>query len=132
MHSSASLENIHTLSPAAKTALMQSLAHEMTSTFIAISKEIQRGTLTPHNTVPLHQVIRTITHTTAAAHRKLERKLTAYERRAKRWRAERRWIRQEFAQVVWRSKMVHLRWKTRVERHLKWKQCLNWGREEFW
>ncbi|KAL2869792.1 uncharacterized protein BJX67DRAFT_378846 [Aspergillus lucknowensis] len=109
------LQTISCLSSREKTALMDAIAREMTTTIIAISKEIQRGTLDADNTAPFDRFIRTIAQNEMVQQRKLERKLSRYQRRARKWRAERRWIRREFAEMVRRMEQLQRRWKTRVQ-----------------
>ncbi|KAJ0425078.1 hypothetical protein BJY00DRAFT_308414 [Aspergillus carlsbadensis] len=109
------LATISSLPPASKTSLMRTIASEMTTTIITISREIQRGTLDGDQTAPMHGFIRTIQQANAAQQRKLERKLARHGRRARKWRAERRWIRSEFAEMVRLMKTLQRRWEARVE-----------------
>ncbi|KAL2812469.1 hypothetical protein BJX63DRAFT_432554 [Aspergillus granulosus] len=109
------LAALSSLPSAQKTALMGQIAHEITSTIITISREIQRGTLDANHTAPFHTFIRTVQQVEAAQQRKLERKLARYQRRARRWRAERRWIRGEFAEIVRGMERLQRQWKARIE-----------------
>ncbi|KAL2824071.1 hypothetical protein BJY01DRAFT_256536 [Aspergillus pseudoustus] len=109
------LATLPSLSSAQKTSLMGTIAHEMTSTIITISREIRRGNLDANHTTPLHMFIRTIQQVEVSQQRKLERKLVRYQRRARKWRAERRWVRREFAEMVRGMGTLQRRWKVRVE-----------------
>ncbi|KAL2821395.1 hypothetical protein BDW59DRAFT_164130 [Aspergillus cavernicola] len=112
---SSALRDISSLSSPAKTALMDTIAQEMTTIIITISKEIQRGTLKAQHTAPFNLFIRTIQRDETAQQRKLERKLARYQRRGRRWRAERQWIRRDLAGMVRQMEILHGRWKKRVE-----------------
>ncbi|KAL4973615.1 hypothetical protein BDW66DRAFT_100894 [Aspergillus desertorum] len=94
------LRHIPYLSSDQKTDLIDSIAKKMTTTMITISQEIDRGNLDADNTAPLHNFIRTIQRHERTQQRKLERKVARYQRRARLWRAERRRIRCEFAEMV--------------------------------
>ncbi|KAL3444662.1 hypothetical protein BJX65DRAFT_283053 [Aspergillus insuetus] len=109
------LATISSLPDVSKTSLMRTIASEMTSTIITISREIQRGTLDGDQTAPMHTFIHTIQKASAAQQRKLERKLARYQRRARKWRGERRWIRGEFAEMVRLMEVLQRRWKARIE-----------------
>ncbi|KAI9368515.1 hypothetical protein BJX61DRAFT_546470 [Aspergillus egyptiacus] len=107
--------SLSSLPSSAKTALIATIAQEMTTTIITVSREIQRGTLTPQHTAPLHNFLRTIQRHEVAAQQKLERRLARYQRRARRCREERRRIRREVAEMVRRMEILHRCWKRRVE-----------------
>ncbi|KAL4998419.1 hypothetical protein BDV10DRAFT_167010 [Aspergillus recurvatus] len=101
------------LSSSQKTDLIDSIAKKMITTMITISQEIDRGNLDADNTAPIHSFIRTIQRHERAQQRKLERKVARYQRRARLWRAERRRIRCEFAEMV---RVLHEAW---MEKKLK-------------
>ncbi|KAL2842826.1 hypothetical protein BJX68DRAFT_270458 [Aspergillus pseudodeflectus] len=109
------LATLSSLPSASKTSLMRRIAYEMTSTIITISREIQRGTLDPDKTAPMSKFVRTFQQANAAQQRKLERRLKRCQRRARKWRAERRWIRREFAEMMRLMETLQGRWKARVE-----------------
>ncbi|KAL3459385.1 hypothetical protein BJX64DRAFT_291357 [Aspergillus heterothallicus] len=117
MHPStaSALATLPCLSSEQKTALMGEIAHEMANTIITISREIQRGTLDANHTAPFYTFIRTFQQVHAAQQRKLERKLARYRGRASKWRAERRWIRREFAEMTRVMEVLQQRWKARVD-----------------
>ncbi|KAL3472167.1 hypothetical protein BJX99DRAFT_262581 [Aspergillus californicus] len=113
-----SLQDIASLTSSEKTALMHSVAQQMSNTFVAISEAIQRHLLTPENTAPLHGVIETVNGHGENRIRKLERSLVRYRRRAKgakRWRAERRAILEDIEGLVRQIKELQQAWKKRVE-----------------
>ncbi|OJJ02598.1 hypothetical protein ASPVEDRAFT_116754, partial [Aspergillus versicolor CBS 583.65] len=93
------IRELSTLTSDQKTAVIDAAARDMTTAMIRISQEINRGTLNPDNTAPLHNFIRTIQRHERAQLRKLERKIAGYQRRARIWRAERRRIRDNIAEV---------------------------------
>lgn len=110
------LRNIQTLSSPAKTALLQSIANDISATFIYLAKQAEANTLNPEHTAPIDDVIAIIKDTTASQRRTLERRMARYERRTKRLRAERKWAQREFGRVVQKAEMVHGRWKETVDR----------------
>ena len=110
------LRNIQTLSSPAKTALLQSIANDISATFIYLAKQAEANTLNPEHTAPINDVIAIIKDTTASQRRTLERRMARYERRTKRLRAERKWAQWEFRRVVQKAEMVHGRWKGTVGR----------------
>lgn len=100
------LQNLPTLSSSSKTSLLQSIADDITATFITVGQHAAAGHLTEHHTAPLHDVIALIKDTADAQRRALERKLERYERRVRRGQTERRWMRRELARVVKRVEDV--------------------------
>ncbi|KAL4736050.1 hypothetical protein BDV11DRAFT_22230 [Aspergillus similis] len=101
------------LSSDQKTDLIDFIAKRMITIMVTISREIDRGNLDADNTAPIHNFIRTIQRHERAQLRKLERRVARYQRRARLWRAERRRIRREFAEMV---RVLHEAW---MEKHLK-------------
>ncbi|OJJ59689.1 hypothetical protein ASPSYDRAFT_103874, partial [Aspergillus sydowii CBS 593.65] len=93
------IRNLSTLTSDQKTAVVEAIAKNMTTAMIRISKEINRGTLDPDNTAPMHNFIRTIQRHERAQLGKLERKIARYKCRAREWRAERRRIRNKIAEM---------------------------------
>ncbi|RDW65795.1 uncharacterized protein DSM5745_09534 [Aspergillus mulundensis] len=94
------LRNLPSLTSDQRTALIDSIAKKMTTTMITVSQEIENGNLDADNTAPMHKFIRVILRHDRAHQRKLERKVERYQRRARLWRAERRRIQSEFAEIV--------------------------------
>lgn len=88
------------LSSDQKTDLVDSIAKKMITIMIIISREIEHGNLDADNTAPIHNFIRIIQRHERAQLRKLERRVARYQRRARRWRAERRRIQSEIAEMV--------------------------------
>ncbi|KAL4776610.1 hypothetical protein BDW60DRAFT_203636 [Aspergillus nidulans var. acristatus] len=107
------LHKLPYLSSDQKTDLIDSIAKKMITIMIIISREIDRGNLDADNTAPIHNFIRTIQRHERAQLRKLERRVARYQRRARLWRAERRRIRREFAEMV---RVLHEAW---MEKNLK-------------
>ena len=110
------LRNIQTLSSPAKTTLLQSIANDISATFIYLAKHAEANTLSPQHTAPINDVIAIIKDTAVSQRRMLERRMARYERRTRRLRAERKWAQREFGRVVRRAEMVHSRWKGTVGR----------------
>ncbi|KAI9932636.1 hypothetical protein MW887_008884 [Aspergillus wentii] len=108
------LRNIETLSSSSKTALLKSIANDISAVFIYISKQSEAGNLSTKHTAPIDNVIRLIKGTEVSQRRMLERRVLRYERQASRLRAERRWIRGEFMKVVKRAEAVSERWREKV------------------
>lgn len=107
------LQNLPSLPPHTKTALLASIAHDMRATFIYIAKQAEAGTLSPDNTAPLNEVLTIIKDTDMRRRESLERRLERYEKRIERLRGERAWMRREFGGVVGRVEGVQGRWRER-------------------
>ncbi|KAL4808187.1 hypothetical protein BDV18DRAFT_158298 [Aspergillus unguis] len=88
--STPSLTNLSTLTPAEKTSLVRSIASEMTATLVTLSHEIDRGTLTPENTAPIHNFIRTIQRRERKELGRAEKRVERYRAREKEWKEERK------------------------------------------
>ncbi|KAL4932020.1 uncharacterized protein BDV17DRAFT_254747 [Aspergillus undulatus] len=113
--SASRLRDLPSLTGDQKTDLLDSIAKKMTTTILAISREISRGNLDPDNTAPFHKFITTIQRNERAQLRKLERKVARYQRRTRLWRAERRQIRSILADLVQRTEKVVLHRKAQTE-----------------
>ncbi|KAE8351202.1 hypothetical protein BDV28DRAFT_150207 [Aspergillus coremiiformis] len=100
------LQNLERLSSAAKSALLRSIADDLTSTFICISKELSRGTLSATHTDPIHDLITSIKNTEWPEHQRMQQELE-YRQRERRWRAERKWMRRKVEGLVKHSEEIH-------------------------
>lgn len=94
------LQNIHTLSSAAKKALLQAIANDITATFISLAQHTAAGHLSKTHTEPVHRVIALIKDTAQKQRRALERKVQRHRQRLRQARREQRWMRREFGQLV--------------------------------
>lgn len=94
------LQTLASLSSPGKTSLLQSIADDITATFITVAQHAAAGHLSEQHTAPLHDVIALIKDTASAQRHALERKLQRYERRVRRGQRERRWMRREFGRLV--------------------------------
>lgn len=94
------LQNIHTLSSAAKKDLLQAIANDITATFISIAQHTTAGHLSKPHTEPVHNVIALIQDTAQSQRRALERKVLRHQQRLRQARREQRWMRREFGQLV--------------------------------
>ncbi|THC88301.1 hypothetical protein EYZ11_012255 [Aspergillus tanneri] len=110
------LQDIESLSPASKSATIRSIANDISSVFIRIYKLVDRGILSSKHTAPIDEVIQIITRVEGSHRRMLGRTIRRYQRRAKQWRREKRWMRRQFGEFVKRSDAMHGRWKKRVEK----------------
>jgi hypothetical protein len=109
-----SLQTLPTLPNTSKHTLLSSIATDITSTFICISKALETGTLSPEHTAPIDRIIDIIQGTEVSHRRMLERKVERYARLARRLKRERDWIRREFGEVVKTAEAVNARWRERV------------------
>lgn len=101
------IRKLSTLTSDQKTAVIDAIAGDMTTTMIRISQEINRGNLDPDNTAPMHNFIGTLQRHERAELGKLERKIAKYQRRARMWRAERRLIRDIVAEMKRHTGSLH-------------------------
>ncbi|KAE8151774.1 hypothetical protein BDV25DRAFT_86384 [Aspergillus avenaceus] len=107
------LANIDTLSPAGKYALLKSIADDISATFIDISKHISRGTLDVDHTAAIHDLIDSIRRSEPESQR-LQQVRKHHRRREKQWEAEKKWMFNEYKELVKRSEELHELWKKRV------------------
>lgn len=108
------LTPLQSLPPSQKTALLASIANDIKSTLIYIAKQSEAGNLDTTHTAPLNDLVATIKNTAVRERRVLERRLERAERRVRRLRGEREWMRREFGGVVRRVGVVGGRWRERV------------------
>ncbi|KAL5355079.1 Isocitrate/isopropylmalate dehydrogenase-domain-containing protein [Aspergillus floccosus] len=113
---SASLEDLRNLSSEEKTARIQSIANEITATFIALSNQKADGVLGAEHVAPIHDIIHTITQTNGQQREELERKIRRYQRYATQSQKEKLWMRRQFLVLMHRSEMVQRQWRERVSR----------------
>ncbi|KAF7114546.1 hypothetical protein CNMCM5793_009191 [Aspergillus hiratsukae] len=108
------LQTLPTLSNTSKHTLLNTIATDITATFICISKHLETGTLRNEHTAPIDRIIDIIQGTEVSHRRMLERKVKRYARLARRLKREREWMRREFGEVVKRAEAVNGRWRERV------------------
>ncbi|RHZ56385.1 hypothetical protein CDV55_101855 [Aspergillus turcosus] len=108
------LQTLPKLNNTSKRTLLNSIATDITATFIYISKHLENGTLSDEHTAPIDRVIDIIKGTEVSHRRMLERKVKRYTRLARRLKREREWIRREFGELVKRAEAVNARWRERV------------------
>ncbi|KAB8200176.1 hypothetical protein BDV34DRAFT_21488 [Aspergillus parasiticus] len=110
------LQNVEGLSSVTKTALLRSIADDISAAFICISKQLSCGTLSARHTRPIHDFITSIRNTERLEQQRLQRDLERYRQHERRWRAERKWMRRRVEGLVKHSEGIHKQWKERLER----------------
>ncbi|KAL1877806.1 hypothetical protein Plec18167_004775 [Paecilomyces lecythidis] len=100
------LTNIDTLPSRSKTSLINSIATDISATFIYIAKQAEAGNLSTIHTGPINDVIGIIKDTEVAHREALERKLARYKRVERRLRRERKWMRRELMGLTKKAREV--------------------------
>ncbi|KAB8069387.1 hypothetical protein BDV29DRAFT_161470 [Aspergillus leporis] len=108
------LQNLEALSSASKSALLRSIANDISAVFICISKQLSHGTLSAKHTRPIHDFIKSIKKTELSGHVRLQRKVERHRQRERRWRAERKQVRKEIRDLMRHSEEICGRWKERL------------------
>ena len=98
------LQTLASLSSPGKTSLLQSIADDITASFITVAQHAAAGHLSEQHTAPLHDVIALIKDTASAQRHALEQKLKRYQRRMRQGQRERRWMRRELGRLVERMR----------------------------
>ncbi|KAB8223165.1 hypothetical protein BDV33DRAFT_200718 [Aspergillus novoparasiticus] len=110
------LQNVEGLSSVTKSALLRSIADDISAAFICISKQLSCGTLSARHTRPIQDFITSIRNTERLEQQRLQQDLERYRQRERRWRAERKWMRRKVEGLVKHSEGIHKQWKERLER----------------
>ncbi|PIG78990.1 hypothetical protein AARAC_003570 [Aspergillus arachidicola] len=110
------LQNVEGLSSVTKSALLRSIADDISAAFICISKQLSCGTLSARHTRPIHDFIASVRNTERLEQQRLQQDLERYRQRERRWRAERKWMRRKVEGLVKHSEGIHKQWKERLER----------------
>ncbi|GAD99342.1 conserved hypothetical protein [Paecilomyces variotii No. 5] len=100
------LTNIDTLPSRSKTSLINSIATDISATFIYIAKQAEAGNLSTIHTGPINDIIGTIKDTEVAHREALERKLARYKKTERRLRRERKWMRRELMGLTKKTEEV--------------------------
>ncbi|KAJ5606587.1 hypothetical protein N7510_009368 [Penicillium lagena] len=101
------LEGLEKRSSPEKAELVHSIADDMSGTLMCIAQHAEEGTLSSRHIEPIDGVIRIIRDTEVSQRRRLER-------RVRRLRGMRRWLRREFRKMVKRADLVSRAWKNKA------------------
>ncbi|CAL5874292.1 uncharacterized protein PFLUO_LOCUS8582 [Penicillium psychrofluorescens] len=101
------LEGLEQRSSPEKSELLHSIADDMSATLMCIAQHTEEGTLSTRHIEPIDRVIRIIRDTEVSQRRRLER-------RVRRLRGMRRWLRHEFRKMVKRAELVSRAWKNKT------------------
>ncbi|KJJ29549.1 hypothetical protein AFLA70_19g004260 [Aspergillus flavus AF70] len=110
------LQNVEGLSSVSKSALLRSIADDISAVFICISKQLSCGTLNARHTRPIHDFITSIRCTERLEQQRLQQDLERYRQRERRWRAERKWMCRKVEGLVKHSEVIHNQWKERLNK----------------
>lgn len=98
------LSNVGHLLSSQKTELINSVADDISTAFICVSRQAKAGNLKATNTVGLDRVIRLIEGVDLKYRRHLERKAERYKTSARQWKRQRDHLREELLCIISRIK----------------------------
>ncbi|KAJ5814565.1 hypothetical protein N7474_006342 [Penicillium riverlandense] len=101
------LEGLEKRSSLEKAQLVYSIADDMSATLMCIAQHTEEGTLSARHIEPIDRVIRIVRDTEVSQRRRLER-------RVRRLRGRRRWLRREFRKMIKRAELVSVAWKNKA------------------
>ncbi|OGM42756.1 hypothetical protein ABOM_008172 [Aspergillus bombycis] len=110
------LQNLDSLSSVSKSALLRSIADDISAAFICISKQLSCGRLSARHTKPIHDFVTSVKNTERLEQQRLQRDLERYRQRERRWRAERKWMHRKVEGLVKHSEEIHKQWQVRLAR----------------
>lgn len=96
--------------------MIRSISTDISAAFVLISQHAEAGHLEEKHTAPINTVLEVINKTELSQREGLEESVRKYQRRTRRMRKERAWLKKEFTQVVEEIEEVSGIWKDRVKR----------------